>query len=117
MKKLGYILMVGLMSAALLATANNGKPKPVISNYAEVLKQIEYPTVCRENGVEGTVFVRISVDNEGNMTKYDIVKTPCSDLKEAVEKVLPLLTFQPANVEGQNVSSKILIPIEFRLTY
>jgi len=117
MKKLTYILSIGLIGFSLLASANNGEKKAVVSNYSEVLSQIEYPQVCREQGIEGTVLVRVSLDAQGQLIGHEFVKFPCADLKDAVSKVLPLLNFQAAIVDGEAVSSKLLIPIDFRLTY
>ncbi len=117
MKKIKTILIAMLLMVAYVSTANNGDPKPMVSNYTQVISQIEYPINCREKGIEGTVMVSISVDRRGNMKNYSILESPCSDLKEAVEAVLPSLSFEPAVVDGKAVSSKILIPVEFRLTY
>lgn len=117
MKKLAYLLTIGLIGVSLMASANNDKAKAKVANYQEVLKQIEYPQVCREKGIEGTVLVRVSVNELGEMSGFEIVKTPCSDITEAVAKVLPLLNFEAAEVDGEAVSSKLLIPIEFKLTF
>lgn len=117
MKKIKAILVASLLLVAFVSVANNGNPKPLVSNYTEVISQVEYPLNCIEKGIEGTVMVSISVDRRGNMKNYSILESPCSDLKEAVEAVLPSLSFEPAVVDGKAVSSKILIPVEFRLTY
>lgn len=117
MKKVRTALVIALLSVGFIAVANNGDPKPIVSNYSQVISQVEYPMDCREKGIEGTVMVQITVDRQGSMIDYKILESPCSDLASAVEKVLPGLSFQPALVDGKAVSSKILIPVEFRLTY
>ncbi len=117
MKKLVALLI--MVIAGYVAVANNGneKPKPVISNYADVLSQIEYPTVCRDKGIEGTVLVKISVDRKGEMKSFKIVDSPCSDLKKAVADAIPSLNFLAPVVDGRSVSSKIVVPVKFKLTY
>jgi len=120
MKKTAYIFTILFLAFGMLATANNGDKntkKAVLTNYADVLKQIEYPTVCRTEGVEGTVLVRVSLNEQGEMTNHEFVKFPCTDLKNAVADKLSVLKFQPATENGVAVSSKLLIPIEFKLTF
>ena len=83
----------------------------------QFFSKIKYPIVCREKGIEGVVKVKITVDKRGQIRRYRILESPCSDLREAVEQVLPSLEFEPATVEGREVNSKIVIPVDFRLTY
>ncbi len=117
MKRISYLLFVGFLGTSLIVQASNNDPKPVVSNYTEVLSEVEYPTICREQGTEGTVLVQISVDSEGLIRGHKFLKSPCKELKDAVKEVIPKLKFEPATVNGQAISSKIIIPIEFRLTY
>jgi TonB family protein len=115
-----HIVLIALFlgfSLSLLATNNPTDRKVVASNYAEVISTVEYPTVCREQAIEGTVLVTINVNKLGKIKSYAITSSPCSDLTAAVEKVIPSLTFQPAIVEGKEVSSKITIPVKFQLEY
>lgn len=118
MRKFSMFLLAGLMTLSLFANdKDKEKAKPVVSNYQEVLSQVKYPTVCREKGIEGTVLIKITVDRAGDIKRYRILEAPCSDLKAAVKEVLPLLEFEPAMVDDQAVSSKIVIPVNFQLTY
>lgn len=117
MKKLIAVVIIGLMILPAFSYDGGGdKPTPTLKNYKEVLSQVKYPTVCRTKGIEGTVKVKITVDQSGQMKGYQILEFPCSDLKKAVEDVLPDLEFEPAQKNGQAVTSKIIVPIDFRLT-
>lgn len=113
------ILFVTVLCFSLLLSANNDSKnrKVSITNYSEVLSSIKYPSVCREQAIEGTVLVTIHVNKKGSISKYEIVESPCSDLSTAVEKALPSLSFQPALVEGRAINSKITIPVKFELEY
>lgn len=113
------ILFVTVLCFSLVLTANNDSKnrKVSIKNYTEVLSSIEYPTVCREQAIEGTVLVTLHVNKKGAISKYEFIESPCSDLSKAVEKALPSLTFQPALVDGRAISSKITIPVKFELEY
>jgi len=115
MKKLGFALAICL-GLAMTVNASENDPKPVVKNYAEVFGQIEYPVSSREQGIEGTVLVKISVDEKGKLQKYEFMQSPCEAIKKVVENALPNLEFEPATVDGKAVASKVIIPIEFRLS-
>lgn len=88
-----------------------------VTNYKEVLSQIEYPKVCQEKGIEGKVIVSLKVDATGKLISYDFIESPCSDLKEAVAMVLPALRFNPAvDQNGMPVAGRITMPVNFKLT-
>jgi protein TonB len=118
MKRHTILFAIALCFSVLLFASNDNKSRKVaVTNYTEVLSNIEYPTVCREQAIEGTVLVTINVSKKGNIQGYEFIESPCSDLKNAVEKVIPSLTFQPALVDGKAISSKITIPVKFELEY
>lgn len=116
MKKILATLIIGLMMLPAYSNDTEGKPRPVIKNYQEVLSQVKYPKVCRTKGIEGTVKVKISVDQNGEMTSFKVLEFPCTDLKKAVEDVLAELEFEPASKDGKPVAGKIIVPVDFKLT-
>ena len=100
----------------------NGQPLSTakvaeVTNYKEVLSQIEYPQVCKEKGIEGKVIVSLKVDADGNLVSHEFITYPCSDLKGVVTEALPKLKFSPAiNQHGDAVAGRITMPINFKLT-
>lgn len=87
-----------------------------VLNLDEIASAIEYPTLSNANGIEGTVMMKIEVDTEGNVSNKTAISYPCSTLKDAVEKAVANLKFEPAkNAYGQAVASSIKIPFEFEL--
>ena len=120
MKK--QILALAMMFFVLGAFATNGNgegvaesPKPV--NYKDVISAIEYPQVCKEKGIEGQVIVTLKIDEMGKVISHEFGKYPCTDLRDAVEKVLPDLNFTPAkDKNGNAVVGKIAVPVNFKLT-
>lgn len=86
-------------------------------NLNEVASSIEYPAESNENGVEGTVLMKLSIDAEGNVSNKSAVSYPCSKLKDAVELAVKDLKFEPArNAFGQSVASTVKIPFAFELS-
>jgi len=100
----------------------NGQPLPSakvveVTNYKEVLSQIDYPQSCMKEGIEGRVIVSLKVDAKGNLVSHEFITYPCSDLKRAVTEALPKLKFNPAiNQHGNAVVGRITMPINFKLT-
>lgn len=88
-----------------------------VTNYKEVLSQIEYPQTSKENGIEGKVVVSLTIDERGNLVSHEFISYPCSHLKEVVQKAIPKLKFNAAvNDYGQAVTSRITMPVNFELT-
>lgn len=116
MKKVLSILFVGAFVFA--SYANNGKGEAAkIVNYKEVISQLEYPKVCREKGIEGTVIVSLNIDVNGSVSGYEFLQSPCSDLQEVVENSLKDLTFTPAtDKNGDAITGNITMPVNFKLT-
>ncbi|MEM9339473.1 MAG: energy transducer TonB [Bacteroidota bacterium] len=114
MKRVLTFVMMNAMAFALFAGENEA---PKATNYKEVIKEIEYPQVCREKGIEGTVVVLLKISETGEIMNYRFNAAPCKDLQKAVEKSLSKLTFTPATNEvGQAVVGKIALPVNFKLS-
>ena len=116
MKKL--VVLTFLLAFVTVAFAGNGKGEVAKAvNYKQVLKEIQYPQVCREKGIEGKVIVMLKIDKHGNIKNYKFKEYPCTDLKIAVEAVLPSMVFEPArNESGEAVAGKIALPVNFQLS-
>ena len=116
MKKISLMLL-----SVCLTVFANGQPlssakAAEVTNYKEVLSQINYPRACMRKGIEGRVIVSLKVDAKGNLMGHEFISYPCKDLKEAVTDALPKLKFNPAiNQHGNAVAGRITIPITFRL--
>ncbi|MFZ4115239.1 MAG: energy transducer TonB [Chthoniobacterales bacterium] len=76
-----------------------------------------YPEEERTKGHEGTVFLRVAISAEGNITHLVIEHSsgyPVLD-HQAAETVSSSWRFRPAHRNGQALSSSALIPIRFSL--
>ena len=118
MKKQILTLTMALFTFIAFAGNGNGKAEsPKSMNYAEVISEIEYPKVCKEKGIEGTVLVTLKIDEVGNVINHKFESYPCTDLRDAVKAVIKDLKFTPArNDEGTPVVGKIAVPVNFKLT-
>ena len=88
-----------------------------VTNYKEVVSQIVYPQDSKEQGIEGTVIVSLEVDHQGKLVSHEFISYPCSALQDAVKESLVKLQFNPAkNAAGQNITSRITMPVKFELS-
>ena len=117
MKKLITTLLSGLFVFGLYAQTLGGSELPKALNYKEVISNIEYPTLCKEEGLEGRIIVVLEINASGEMTNYTFGPSPCQDLTNAVKMELTNLKFSPAiDSNGEATAGKISLPVNFKLT-
>lgn len=81
-------------------------------------KNIRYPEMCKEMGIEGNVYVRMIIDQTGKVTQPTVVKAvdnTCGLEKEAIRIIKLLPDFIPAENGGKKVSVYYHLPVRFRL--
>lgn len=78
---------------------------------------VVYPAVARENGIEGTVFLRFEVTKKGTVGKVELQKgvDPLLD-DEAIRVIKKLPKFTPGEQNGKKVNVWYSIPVTFKLS-
>lgn len=79
-------------------------------------QNIEYPTIAKENGVEGMVVVQFVVERDGSIAGANVVKgigAGCDE--EALRVVRGMPKWQPGKQRGQPVRVQFNLPIRFKL--
>ncbi|RMG71138.1 MAG: TonB family protein, partial [Bacteroidetes bacterium] len=89
------------------------EPEPI--NLAQIRQGIGYPRLAREAGIEGTVVVRMLVDEKGHYKKHQMIVPGHPLLADAVTPMLPGLAFTPGIQGGRPRSCWVNIPFRFRL--
>ncbi|MDP4238975.1 MAG: energy transducer TonB [Bacteroidota bacterium] len=79
-------------------------------------KNLKYPVIAQENGIQGKVIVRFVVTKNGSVDKVEVVRQldPACD-KEAIRVIRSLPKFIPGKQNGVNVSVWYTLPITFKL--
>ena len=90
--------------------------EPIPLNFSQFTRQISYPALAQQGGIEGLVQVLVHVDAYGNYVEHKIVRSGHPLLSEAVDPFVACLNFQPARYEGSYVATWTAIPLRFRLT-
>ena len=81
-----------------------------------IAKNLHYPTVAAENGVQGKVFIRFVVSVLGIVEGVEVIRSldPYCD-KEAMRVVAALPQWIPGKQNGRNVPVYYTLPIIFKL--
>lgn len=78
-----------------------------------IYKNIKYPTICRENGLDGKIVVSFVIEKDGSISNIKILRNPCGE--ELKKRILDLLNdfpkFEPGKHKGVPVRVQFLLPI------
>ena len=80
-------------------------------------QHIRYPAIAMENGIQGTVVVQFTIDEEGKASKATIIRSLIKECdQEAIRVVLSLPPFKPATKNGKPVATRYTLPLRFSMT-
>ena len=89
-------------------------PQPV-GGLKEIQSKIVYPEIAKRAGIEGKVFVRAYVDEDGNVTTAEIVKGIGGGCDEAALNAILSSKFTPGKQRGKPIKVQVTIPVVFKL--
>ncbi len=76
----------------------------------------DYPPALRRQGLEGSVTVRVTIDENGRVTAVEMVKaTDRSFFEETRDQALRYWRFRPATSDGAPVPSQQTLTVQFHL--
>ncbi len=79
-------------------------------------KNIKYPPVCQEQGIQGRVIVQFVVNTDGSIVDANVVKSVNPHLdKEALRVVGTMPKWQPGKQRGKAVRVRFTLPVNFRI--
>lgn len=80
-------------------------------------KNIKYPVLAQENGIQGKVFVQFVVEKDGSITDVKVARGVDASLdKEAVRVVKSMPKWKPGKQRGKPVRVAYTLPINFQLS-
>jgi TonB family protein len=87
----------------------------LIGGIARLQARIRYPEAARRAGIEGRVFVRFVVDEEGVPTEITVVRGIGGGCDEAAVAAVRASRFRPGLEDGRPVKVGMSLPVTFRL--
>lgn len=87
---------------------------------AFIYKNIDYPTIARETGIEGTVVIRFFIDEEGQVQAPEIVKEIGGGCGKEALRVVNMMNdlpenWSPGRQRGKAVKVYFNLPVKYRL--
>ncbi len=81
-----------------------------------ITKNLKYPVIAAENGIQGRVIIRFVVSKTGDITNVEVLRglDPSCD-KEAVRVVQSMPKWVPGKQNGRNVPVYFTLPVQYRL--
>jgi protein TonB len=85
-----------------------------------IYNNIKYPSIARENRIEGTVIVRFTVNRKGGIVNTTLLRDPGAELGTSVIKLVKSMNnlgehWTPGKQQGRPVSVLYTLPIKFKL--
>lgn len=78
---------------------------------------IQYPEIARQNGIEGTVYVRFVVEKDGSITNSQVVREIGGGCGvEALRVVSKMPNWLPGKQRGRAVRVQLTLPVKFTLS-
>lgn len=79
-------------------------------------KNIKYPDLAADNGIQGRVMVRFVVERDGSTSNVEIARSVDPSLdKEAIRVVKAMPKWNPGKQRGKAVRQRFVLPVQFRL--
>jgi protein TonB len=86
-----------------------------IGGLRAIQEKIVYPEIAKRAGVEGKVYVLAFVNEQGDVTKAQIIKGIGAGCDEAALDAVLRTRFTPGKQRGKPVRVQVSIPIIFKL--
>ncbi|MBK8944952.1 MAG: energy transducer TonB [Ignavibacteriae bacterium] len=116
MKKLNKIFTIILLSSfVIFAQEELDKLPEIKGGIPELAKNIKYPESSKKEGIEGKVFVKAIIDENGKVESTEVVKSVNKELDEAAISAIKLTEFIPGEKDRKFVKAEVAIPISFKL--
>lgn len=79
-------------------------------------KNIRYPAICQENGIQGNVYLSFVINERGQVTNVQVIQSPDRSLAdEAVRVVRTMPDWKPGKQGNKGVKVTYQLPVKFRL--
>lgn len=124
MLKLTYTFLIISIFFVFMQTANaqadtylafaQVMPEPV-GGIASIYKHITYPTIAKDAGITGKVYLLVYIDEKGSVDDVKVLKGIGAGCDEAAVAGVKQVKFTPGKNNGQPVKVKLSLPISFQI--
>lgn len=91
-------------------------PPELKGGYEFIRKNLKYPDMARQAGIEGKVLIKAVIDENGNVMRAEVLKEDGNvGFGQAAVDVVMKCKFSPAKQRDKSVKVAITLPITFKL--
>jgi periplasmic protein TonB len=87
----------------------------IVGGLEALRKSLVYPEEAVRDSVQGTVIIRVLVNEEGGVDHVAVEKGVHPKLDQAALDAARKVSFNPAKVGQKTVKTKMMLPVKFRL--
>jgi protein TonB len=109
------LLFVFLLTCTFAQNKELDKTPEVVGGSSAIAKNIVYPKTDLEEGNQGKVFVKATINKEGKVIKCKIERSVSKSLDQAAIDAIKKTEFTPGIMNGEKVEAEVTIPIMFKL--
>lgn len=115
-----FVLITFIISTNLLSQEDPYQsfaevmPEP-IGGFESIAKKVVYPSVAKQAGLEGKVYVLVFINEAGKVDNVKIIKGIGGGCDEAAMDAVRQTKFSPGKSQNNSIKTKLTIPITFRL--
>ncbi|MDE7375041.1 MAG: energy transducer TonB [Odoribacter sp.] len=82
-----------------------------------ISKNVKYPQLAQENGIQGKVFIKFVIEKDGSITDVQVSRGVDASLdKEAIRVIKAMPKWKPGKQRGKAVRVSYTLPINFQLS-
>ncbi len=82
-----------------------------------IAKNVKYPQLAQENGIQGKVFIKFVIEKDGSITDVQVSRGVDASLdREAVRVIKAMPKWKPGKQRGKAVRVSYTLPINFQLS-
>lgn len=89
-------------------------PSP-IGGVGTIEKKVAYPEIARRAGIQGRVFIKALIDEEGNVVHTELIKGIGAGCDTEAMRAIKDTKFKPGISNGKAVKVQVSIPILFKI--
>jgi TonB family protein len=105
-----------LLCVILLATSTLAIASPQEEPQAKKSVNPAYPEILKRAGIEGEVWIKAVINEQGFVEKAEVIKTSNKDFNAATINAAKKWEFVPASKDGKPIKAEVTIPFRFRLS-
>lgn len=84
--------------------------------YRHLMKELRYPAVAREHGIEGLVKVQFNIERDGSVSDVHTIRDVGAGCGPEVERIMKSVTsFEAGSQRGRTVKTAMVIPVTFKI--